>query len=114
MNKLKKLAKIIWKYRWKAFVVLTTIANIASTIEQIIDKKYELAFTQGAFTFTFIVALFQSKLVTDQDKLIDSKNELIAKQSNWIEKVIKIVEESTQKDKTNKETAEKCVDEPSE
>lgn len=45
MNKLKKLAKIIWKYRWKAFVVLTTIANIASTIEQIIDKKYELAFT---------------------------------------------------------------------
>lgn len=53
-------------------------------------------------------------MVTDQDKLIDSKNELIAKQSNWIEKVIKIVEESTQKDKTNKETAEKCVDEPSE
>jgi hypothetical protein len=110
MTRLKKSAKAIWKYRWEIFAIFYTIANIASTIEQIIDKKYELAFMQGLFTFAMVITLVQRKVINDQGKLIDNKNELIAKQSNWIEKVTKIVEESTQKDKTSRESAEKCVD----
>lgn len=84
MNRIKKSAKSIWKYRWEIFATFSTIANIASTIEQIIDKKYELAFTQGAFTCALIVALIQYKVINDQGKLINSKDEIIQLQDELI------------------------------
>ena len=77
MIRLKKSAKKIWKYRWEIFATFSTIANIASTIEQIVDKKYELAFTQGAFTCAFIVALIQYKVINSKDEIIQLQDELI-------------------------------------
>lgn len=94
MIKLKKSAKTIWKYRWEVFVILTTVANIATTIEQIIDKKYELAFAQGAFTCAFIVVLLQSKVISDQGKLINSKDEIIDLQDELIDIIKKSEEEN--------------------
>lgn len=92
MVKLKKSLKAIWKYRWEIFAIFSTIANIASTIEQIIDKKYELAFMQGLFTFAMVITLVQRKVINDQGKLINSKDEIIQLQDELIE-IIKNSEE---------------------
>ena len=101
MNRLKKILKNIWSYRWEILFALFVIFNFADTVRCLIDKEYELAFAQGMFTFAFIVVIVQSNaieklegLIKTKDETIKLQDELIARQSKWIEKVQKIIEES--------------------
>ncbi len=99
MNRLKKILKNIWSYRWEVLFALFVIFNFADTVRCLIDKEYELAFAQGMFTFSFIVVIVQSNaieklegLIKTKDETIKLQDELIARQSNWIERVKKIIE----------------------
>lgn len=101
MNRLKKIVKNIWGYRWEILFALFAIFNIADTVRCLIDKEYELAFAQGMFTFAFIVVIVQSDAIEKLEGLIKTKDEiiklqdgLIARQSKWIERVQKIIKEN--------------------
>lgn len=101
MNRLKKIVKNIWDYRWEILFALFAIFNIADTVRCLIDKEYELAFAQGMFTFAFIVVIVQSDAIEKLEGLIKTKDEiiklqdgLIARQSKWIERVQKIIKEN--------------------
>lgn len=123
MNKLKKLAKIIWKYRWEIFALFMIISFIASTIQDFISKDYDSGFNNLMIVLLFIEVLLllwsradAEKLIDLQDEIIDSQDtvikqneksielqdEIIDKQSKWINQVTKIAKESTQKDKNNR------------
>lgn len=106
MNTLKKMVKAGWHYRWEILFALFVIFNTADTVQYLVEKKYELAFVQGMFTFAFIVVIIQSKaieklegLIKTKDETINIQDELIVRQSKWIEKVQKIIEENQQKRK---------------
>lgn len=103
MTKLKKSVKAIWKYRRKIVLVAFVNSYIVSTVEAIIDKNYDLAVDKTIIIISTVLILLQSKTIKNKD-------DLIAKQSKWINQVAKSAKESTQKDKTNKETAEKLED----
>lgn len=111
MIRLKKSAKATLKYGWKIILVVFFISYIVSTVEAIIDKNYDLAIDNTIIANSAVLVLLQSKTIKNKDDKIRMQDDLIAKQSKWINQVTKIVEESTQKDKTNKETAEELEDE---
>lgn len=101
MNRLKKILKNVWSYRWEILFALFVIFNFTDTVRCLIDKEYELAFAQGMFTFAFIVVIVQSDAIEKLEGLIKTKDEiiklqdgLIARQSKWIEKVQKIIKEN--------------------
>lgn len=131
MIRLKKLAKIIWKYRWPIIMLFIMISFIASTIQDFINKDYDSGFNNLMIVLLFIEVFWllwsradAEKLINLQDEIIDSQNtvikqneksielqdDLIAKQSKWINQVTKIVKESTQEDKTSRNPAEKLED----
>lgn len=111
MNKLKKLAKIIWKYRWEIFALFMIISFIASAIQDFISKDYDSGFNNLMIVLLFIEVILllwfraesektikiQDEIIDSQDEIIKQNKKLIAKQSKWINEVTKIVKESTQK-----------------
>lgn len=89
------------------------ISFISSTIQDFISKDYDSSFNNLMIVLLFIAVLLllwsladAEKLIDSQDMIIKQQDEIIDKQSKWINQVIKIVKENTQKDKINKETAE--------
>ena len=131
INRLKKIAKTIWEYTWLILTLLAIFSAIVSSIQGFINKNYDSGFDNLMIFLLFIEIILllwsrakAEKLIDIQNKVIDSQNklikqneksialrgDLITKQSKWISQVIKIVKENSQKDKTNKETAEKSED----
>jgi hypothetical protein len=87
------------------------ISFIASTIQDFISKDYDSGFNNLMIVLMTIGVLLLLWSRAHAEKLINLQDKIIAKQSKWINQVTKIVKESTQKDKTNKESAEKLEDE---
>lgn len=128
---IRKIMKRIWDIRWVIIISFAMISSVITTIQNFISKNYDAGFYNLMIVLLFVLAVLlmwsraeSEKLIDLQDEIIDSqdtiikqneklielRDDLIAKQSKWINQVTKITKESTQKDKTNKETAEKCVD----
>lgn len=128
---IKRILKGIWDIRWPIIMLFIMISFIASTIQDFISKDYDSGFNNLMIVLLFIEVILllwsradAEKLIDLQDEIINSQDtvikqneksielqdEIIAKQSKWINQVTKIVKESTQKDKTNKESAEDLED----
>ncbi|WP_132981287.1 hypothetical protein [Pediococcus pentosaceus] len=128
---IKRILKGIWDIRCSIIMLFIMISFIASTIQDFISKDYDSGFNNLMIVLLFIEVLLllwsradTEKLIDLQDEIIDSQDkiikqneksielqdEIIDKQSKWINQVTKIVKESTQKDKPNRESAEKLED----
>lgn len=127
----KKVLKGIWDIRWVIIILFMMISFIASTIQDFISKDYNSGFNNLMIVLLIIDVLLLSlscadaeKLINVQDEIINSQDkiikqneksialqgDLIAKQSKWINQVTKTVKESMQKNKPNRESAEKLED----
>lgn len=108
---IKRILKGIWNIRWTIITLFMVISFISSTIQAFISKDYDSGFNNLMIVLLFIEVILLLWSRADAEKLIDLQDEIIDKQSKWINQVTKIAKESTQEDKTNRESAEKLEDE---
>ncbi|MDV2912203.1 hypothetical protein R0H03_10210 [Pediococcus acidilactici] len=118
MNRLKKIVKTIWEYKWVILISFAIFSSIVSTIQGFISKDYESGFNNLMIFLLFIEMILllwsraeaeklidiqnevidsQDKLIKQNEKSIELRDEIIAKKSKWIEEVKKIIEENSRK-----------------
>ncbi len=118
MNRLKKIVKTIWEYKWVILILFAIFLSIVSTIQGFISKDYDSGFNNLMIFLLFIEMILllwsraeaeklidiQNEVIDSQDKLIKQneksialRDEIIAKKSKWIEEVKKIIEENSRK-----------------
>lgn len=118
MNRLKKIVKTIWEYKWVIFILFAIFSSIVSTIQDFISKDYDSGFNNLLISLLLIEMILllwsraeteklidiqnevidsQDKLIKQNEKSIELRDEIIAKKSKWINQVTKIVKETAEK-----------------